>query len=83
MTGPAHYREAEKLIAAANRRLIGNDAEWLQTPERRAELRAEAAIHATLALAAAMADVLVGPVGADWSQISAPGTSAPRAGEKE
>lgn len=54
-TGPDHYREAERLIAAANQRLAGNDAEWLQTPERRAELRAEAAIRATLALAAATA----------------------------
>ncbi len=55
MSGPEHYREAEKLIAAANRRLGGNDAEWLHPPVRRAEQRAEAQIHATLALAAATA----------------------------
>ena len=54
-TGPEHYREAEKLLTAANRRIIGNDAEWLHPPVRRAELRAEAQVHATLALAAATA----------------------------
>lgn len=58
MTGPGHYREAERLLAAANTRLAGNDAEWLHTPTRRAELRAEAAVHATLAQAAATALVM-------------------------
>ena len=68
MTGPEHYREAERLIAAANRRLSGDDSRWLQTPDRRAELRADAAIHSTLALAAATALghlVEGGPVSAD------------------
>jgi hypothetical protein len=54
-TGPEHYREAEKLVAAANRRLTGHDAEWLHPLHRRAELRDEAQVHATLALAAATA----------------------------
>ena len=48
-TAEDHIREAEKLLDAANRRLTGNDAEWLNTPLRRAELRAEAAVRATLA----------------------------------
>ena len=49
MTGPQHYSAAEQLLSAANRRLAGNDAEWLNTPLRRAELRADAQVHATLA----------------------------------
>ena len=55
MTGPEHYCKAEHLLDATTKRLTGNDAEWLQTPGRRAELRAEAQVHATLALAAATA----------------------------
>lgn len=58
MTGPEHYSEAELLLVAANRRLAGNDAEWLNTPARRAELRNDAQVHATLALAAATALVM-------------------------
>ena len=54
-TGPDHYRAAEQLLQGANARLV-NDTDWLNTPERRAELRADAQIHATLALAAAIAD---------------------------
>jgi len=56
MTGPEHYRDAERLLTAANRKI--NDAEWLHPPVRRAELRAEAQVHATLALAAATALVM-------------------------
>ncbi|WP_103347979.1 hypothetical protein [Amycolatopsis sp. CA-128772] len=44
MTGPEHYREAERLIRTADRSY--NDAEFAL---------AEAQIHATLALAAATA----------------------------
>lgn len=68
-TGPDHYREAERLLDAANRRLIGNDAEWLNTPARRAELRTEAQVRATLAVAAATAlnDAEDGLVAPDWS----------------
>ena len=54
-TGPDHYRTAEQLLKAANARLV-NDTDWLNTPDRRAELRADAQVHATLALAAATAD---------------------------
>lgn len=54
MTGPEHYRQAEQLLAAVNRRIAGDDRnEYVQTASRRAELRAEAQVHATLALAAA------------------------------
>jgi hypothetical protein len=59
MTGPQHWREAERLIVAANQRLAGDDSQWLQTPPRRTELRAEAQIHATLATAAAFLAVAV------------------------
>ena len=55
MTGPEHFTEAGKLLAAASKRIIGSDHEWLHPPARRAELRAEAQVHATLALAAATA----------------------------
>jgi hypothetical protein len=55
MTGPQHYQEAERLIIAANQRLTADDSQWLQTPARRTELRAEAQVHAALALAAATA----------------------------
>jgi hypothetical protein len=54
-TGPDHYAEAEQLLAHASRKSRIDDAKWLNTPQRRAELRAEAAVHATLALAAATA----------------------------
>jgi hypothetical protein len=53
VSAPDRYREAENLLAAANQRLTGNDAEWLHTPSRRAELRAEAQVRATLFLGAA------------------------------
>jgi thioredoxin-like negative regulator of GroEL len=52
MTPEQHRDMAERLIDAANQRMAGNEAEWLQTPLRRGELRAQAQIHATLALAA-------------------------------
>jgi len=45
MTGPEHYREAERLLAIA-----GDDY------EAQSQIHAEAQIHATLALAAATAE---------------------------
>ena len=58
MTGPEHYREAERLLAETNGGSRLNSA----------ALRADAAIHATLALTAATALghlVEGGPMGAD------------------
>ncbi len=52
MTGPEHYREAEKLIAAVNRRLPRTE-DLLHPREQRLELQAKAQVHATLALTAA------------------------------
>ena len=47
---------AERLIGAVSQRIGGDDRnEWLHTPGRRAELTAQAQVHATLALAAATA----------------------------
>jgi hypothetical protein len=55
VTGAEHYRQAERLLAAVNRRIGGDDRnEYVQIPSRRAELRAEAQVHATLAHAAAV-----------------------------
>lgn len=56
MTGAQHYREAETLITATQRRVANNPRnELLHTTARRSELLAEAQVHATLALAAAQA----------------------------
>ncbi|MFE7517610.1 hypothetical protein ACFU8I_41245, partial [Streptomyces sp. NPDC057540] len=49
MTGPEHYREAERLLALAHRHSYGDDAD----PDVGTSLALEAQGHATLALAAA------------------------------
>lgn len=51
MTGPEHYREAERLLEDANVYSRRDDAE----PAAWAALISEAQVHATLALAAATA----------------------------
>lgn len=51
MTGPEHYREAERLADLANHFTYGDGGD----PVRGAALAAEAQAHATLALAAATA----------------------------
>lgn len=51
MTGPEHYREAERLARMAHRFTYGDGAD----PTVGAALAAEAQVHATLALAAATA----------------------------
>ena len=51
MTGPEHYREAERLAGRARRYANRNDAD----PAVGQLLAAEAQVHATLALAAATA----------------------------
>lgn len=60
MTGPEHYREAELLLAAAEKTSTNYD----ETNPAAALLFAEAQVHATLALAAAqvarLADRYVG-----------------------
>ena len=79
MTGPEHYRQAERLLAAVNQR-IGNDDrnEYVQTPSRRSELTAQAQVHATLAHAAATVDLfaLYGQAGEEsqkaWRDVVAP-----------
>jgi hypothetical protein len=69
VTGPEHYRQAEQLLAAVNRRIAGDDrSEYVQTASRRAELRAEAQVHATLALAAATATGTSDHPAADWDE---------------
>ncbi|WP_267244399.1 hypothetical protein [Streptomyces sp. PR69] len=51
MTGPQHYREAERLADLAHHFTYGDGAD----PVTGAALAAEAQVHATLALAAATA----------------------------
>lgn len=51
MTGPEHYREAERLAARAHHFTYGDGAD----PVTGAALAAEAQVHATLALTAATA----------------------------
>lgn len=51
MTGPEHYRAAERLADRAHYFTYGDGAD----PETGAALAAEAQVHATLALAAAVA----------------------------
>jgi trans-2-enoyl-CoA reductase len=63
MNGPEHYREAERLLG---RMQTADDGElgWMS----RAQMAAEAQVHATLALAAAAAlnDPQGGMGGNDW-----------------
>ncbi|MGW5477619.1 hypothetical protein [Streptomyces sp. NPDC004008] len=51
MTGPEHYREAERLLQLAHRNTYGD----ANNPAAGAALAAEAQAHATLALTAATA----------------------------
>jgi hypothetical protein len=75
-TAEDHIREATALLAAANRRLTGNDAEWLNTPQRRAELRAEAAVRATLAQTLKAAELMPMMAGiAAWLAAGCPVTA--------
>lgn len=61
MTGPEHYREAERLIEEANH--VGH-----QDPERGNGILAAAQVHATLALAAATATGLADHPSDDWDE---------------
>ena len=81
MTGPEHYTEAERLVAVADRHTNGDTygPEWTLT-------LAATHVHATLALAAAMAVGTAGPDRTAWADIAAtkhgskpgpPGDSAP------
>lgn len=56
MTGPEHYREAERLAARADHFTYGDGAD----PVTGAATAAQAQVHATLALAAATAFVAAG-----------------------
>jgi hypothetical protein len=60
MTGPEHFREAERLIAQANSIMDGFPSDAY------AQTLAEAQVHATLALAAATA--LPGEHPGDWQR---------------
>ena len=56
MTGPEHYREAERLLDLTERPAADSELGWMA----RAQAAAEAQVHATLALGAATADLLAG-----------------------
>lgn len=71
MTGPEHYKAAERLADRANHFTYGDGAD----PVVGAALAAEAQVHATLALAAATAELIAqqtgadpGPIRAAWSE---------------
>ncbi|MER7131194.1 hypothetical protein [Streptosporangium saharense] len=71
MSGPEHYREAEKLLAGAMKHRLTEDGDWRGDPARHRiadALVAEAQVHATLALAAATAlnNAEGGPDREDW-----------------
>ena len=55
MTGPEHYREAERLLRSRTRYFNGGQTRQEDPPS--ADQIAQAQVHATLALAAAMAGV--------------------------
>ena len=68
MTGPEHYREAERLANQANHFTYGDGAD----PVTGHALAAEAQVHATLALTAAtVATRGIGPEqGNGWREVS-------------
>jgi hypothetical protein len=74
MTGPDHYREAERLLEQSMSRMTVD-------PERRVRIISRAQVHATLAVAAAVAlrtDEL------DWRQVADTGLSnLARSGERD
>lgn len=63
MTGPEHYKEAERLADHANHFTWGDGAD----PVTGAALAAEAQVHATLAQTAAIFDVSIGRNVDAWS----------------
>lgn len=80
MTGPQHYREAERLAARAHHFTYGDGTD----PVVGAALAAEAQVHATLALAAATALIDEKPCGSSfdayraWERVAgAPETGDP------
>ena len=70
MTGPEHYREAERLLGA----LAGQDRGTFPQEDR---VVAEAQVHATLALAAATALSGSGLESAAWRDAAATTTAIP------
>jgi len=68
MTGPEHYRKAEKVLASLDR---ARDEDVRINHEKAATALAEAQVHATLALAAVTAHHMVATSGNDrqeWSR---------------
>lgn len=61
MTGPEHYREAERLIEEANH--VGHE-----DPQRGVGIIAAAQVHATLAFAAATVTGLNDHPACDWDE---------------
>lgn len=63
MSGPEHYRVAQTLLGNLRDEMAGAPGRLLRTAEQRAEMIAEAQVHATLALAAAtIAPRALGPL---------------------
>ncbi len=70
MTGPEHYRRAERLMDSITRRGQGQGP---VVEGGHPEVIAAAQVHATLALAAATALGTAGPDSRDWADVAGPG----------
>lgn len=55
MNGPENYAAAERLLGYTDHRMAGDETQYLRTYEQRAFLLAQAQVHATLSLVAAIA----------------------------
>jgi hypothetical protein len=67
MTGPEHYREAERLLIKSYK-VINRYGEAV-TPYFESDTIAAAQVHATLALAAATAGAVSDDSAYDWAQV--------------
>jgi hypothetical protein len=76
VTGPEHYREAERLITVA-RKADRDDLYGQYTETQAAIILADAQVHATLAAAAAGALGTSSAEGRAWAEVAGTGMQAP------
>lgn len=70
MTGPDHYREAERLLAGTQRNGPWADGSGARVEPPSTHDIAKAQVHATLAQAAATAMLVDEPVNAGWVEVA-------------